>query len=161
MTRKEKASWHLMNNNYAGVGGGGGGAVEWNITLDLGRNIFAYRHGDDLWTHDGCHVGRFDPCTVQAAQGCELRIPMAAYRWKFSLASFCSIVALRVVRRAFDAGVFFEECGKHCGLENDYSVVGAVGLPSSTDREDGIHLSPQTPLEKASHNQQRWSRARI
>ena len=29
--------------------------------LDLGRNVFAYRHGDDLWTHDGCYVGRFDP----------------------------------------------------------------------------------------------------
>src|SRR5580658_7909590 len=41
-----------------------------NITLDLGRKIFAYRHGDDLWTHDGCHVGRFDPCTVR---GCDAR----------------------------------------------------------------------------------------
>jgi hypothetical protein len=53
---------------HAGVGGAG--AVEWNITLDLGRNIFAYRHGDDLWTHDGCHLGRFDPCTVR---GCGAR----------------------------------------------------------------------------------------
>jgi hypothetical protein len=25
-----------------------------NITLDPGRNIFAYRHCDDLCTHDGC-----------------------------------------------------------------------------------------------------------
>jgi hypothetical protein len=41
-----------------------------NITLDPGRNIFAYRHCDDLWTHDGCHVGRFDPCTVR---GCGAR----------------------------------------------------------------------------------------
>ena len=42
-----------------------------NITLELGRNIFAYRHGDDLWTRDGCHVGRFDPCTVR---GCGARL---------------------------------------------------------------------------------------
>ena len=28
-------------------------------TLDMGGEFFGYRDGDDLWTHDGRHVGKF------------------------------------------------------------------------------------------------------
>ena len=77
-----------------------------NITLDLGRKIFAYRHGDDLWTHDGCHVGRFDPCTVR---GCDARArKLARYvsaSGRFALSQpACSLAWLAVPERLALAG---------------------------------------------------------
>ena len=44
-----------------------------------------YRHGDDLWTDDGCHVGRFDPCTVR---GCDARAKEAR-QIRFRVRTIC------------------------------------------------------------------------
>lgn len=39
------------------------------MVLDLGRRYFGYRDGDNLWTYDGRHIGRFYNNEVYSSNG--------------------------------------------------------------------------------------------